>query len=1083
MLYYIMPDNNLLDIISKVKQGNVSLFLGAGVSCAAGGPSGEELTNGIKKNFPKINQELNDLIDVCQDVNDTPPYGLNELEKYIKSQLNALQPSKYHMLLTKYDWPVIFTPNFDDLIELAYRTSTIKIKDCTPVYGDKFYFNLADRSKLFLFKMMGSITTLEGESGAMVLTRAEYNRALVRRRKYFEHLMDFVKNGTMVFIGYGFYDRLVLDAIGDLIDIYGIDKMPWSYALFKDIGSMDEKTKHMFSSRRIIPVKCGFEEFIDQLDSEYEGPSKEEEEKKFFIKIKGYTLSVDASIAKANSEHFDFLHEDVINQPSGDKDSFFMGTNHSWGVFYEKFDFIRDIYNKEDAIRNVNGKNVVGCLIDNVLSDINNIIPEKNKILLINGMPGSGKTITSNRLAFDVYRSGKAPVLFVNKERTNLDFKSITSFIEDLNSQIDKLTPAGKRIAQLKPLIIFDDAANNIRQIKHLRNYLTSRGRCALLVSVERSGEWNAANQFAPITLKNNDIFELNEDLTDNEKSSIIDHFFKLGYVDTRDIAWDDIINRSFGNSYFATIYSLVHPSKKPLDEIIKDQYRSLSAMSKKAFEYICCFHKYDFPINMELLVRTLQCSYQDFIAQVLRSDADKIIFEETDKFGNVLYKAHHRIIAQKTVEYFLSDSETQKNLLHDIFSAAHLSNKKERDLCEGILVNKIGPNSRSDQFTYSQLSELFEVICENNKTRTLLHHWGILEKNNEQLEKAESLLNQALGIPRDNVESFRGESDQNILTTLGSIYSMWGLNADNEVEAQEYFGKAEKVFATAKFGDFPNAYAYHSHAHMWFSKGRKCQIVQDKLYYCSKSIDIIELAKDNINEDDLKPLMELEAQAWMQIGSEEIINASILKLKESHNSPSGYYLLAEYYFYKAKECDDDEKRKLFEKGLDIVNIGLGEYPYDEACLRIKCRLYSILEKEAIEHYEILSKWYSSKSYPNVNLLFDLARISFMLGYYDKAKNIFKELEAGVGLGHKWRIRPRCFLKDEAGIDKFFEGKVYKLITMSEGFVSCDDFRQLDYPIVFRPIAQKFTPGERDRVKFNIAFNFRDPIALNMVKI
>ena len=140
-----MPDNNLLDIIGKVKQGNVSLFIGAGVSCAAGGPSGGKLTDGIKKNFPKINQELNDFIDVCQDVNDTPPYGLNELEEYIKSQLNTLQPSKYHMLLTKYDWPVIFTPNFDDLIELAYRTSTIKIKDCTPVYGDKFYFNLSDK--------------------------------------------------------------------------------------------------------------------------------------------------------------------------------------------------------------------------------------------------------------------------------------------------------------------------------------------------------------------------------------------------------------------------------------------------------------------------------------------------------------------------------------------------------------------------------------------------------------------------------------------------------------------------------------------------------------------------------------------------------------------------------------------------------------------------------------------------------------------------------------------------------------------------------------------------------------------------
>ncbi|MCK4384732.1 MAG: SIR2 family protein, partial [candidate division Zixibacteria bacterium] len=206
---------DLVEILQKIQQGKVTLFLGAGASHAAGGPMGRKLTEMIKEKFPNINQSLDNFIDICQDVIDTPPYDRNQLEDFIRSKLDSLQPTNAHKIMTRYDWAAIFTTNFDDLIEVAYRTTPEKSKRYQPIYSERPSVNVNDRSKAYIFKIMGSITSTEGETGQMVLSRADYNRSLTRRREYLKLLSDFVKTGTMVFIGYSFSDRLVLDIIDD----------------------------------------------------------------------------------------------------------------------------------------------------------------------------------------------------------------------------------------------------------------------------------------------------------------------------------------------------------------------------------------------------------------------------------------------------------------------------------------------------------------------------------------------------------------------------------------------------------------------------------------------------------------------------------------------------------------------------------------------------------------------------------------------------------------------------------------------------------------------------------------------------
>ena len=135
-------------------------------------PTGKKLTEMIKENFPNVEQSLSNFIEVCQDVIDTPPYDRTQLEEFIRNKLESLQPTNAHRIMTKFDWTVIFTTNFDDLIEVAYRTTPEAVKRHRAIYTDSLQVTPGDRSKAYLFKMMGCIKAPVGESGQMVLSRA-----------------------------------------------------------------------------------------------------------------------------------------------------------------------------------------------------------------------------------------------------------------------------------------------------------------------------------------------------------------------------------------------------------------------------------------------------------------------------------------------------------------------------------------------------------------------------------------------------------------------------------------------------------------------------------------------------------------------------------------------------------------------------------------------------------------------------------------------------------------------------------------------------------------------------------------------
>jgi hypothetical protein len=310
-----------------------------------------------------------------------------------------------------------------------------------------------DHSKTYLFKIMGTIATRP--ENKMVLCRSDFTKMIKKRADYLKHFEDFVKDGTILFIGYSGADRLVTDIIDEVIDQIGIQRLPWSYILVKE-PNLSEKEQYRFQNHRMIPVQGTFEEFFEKLGKSSRPTALTEDfrPKTQRIRIEGKDLVFDQRELEIAQEYFEILHEGIAYIKPKSNDEFFKGLINYYGCYADGLDFIRDIYDKPET---TNGKTIRESLKDRVIEDLKRRDPAENKIFLIKGPPGVGKSVLLHRLAFDVYSSGVAPVVFLDKSRMFFDYKLLASFFVKIDRKFDE--ESAEKTHRNKPLIIIDDSS------------------------------------------------------------------------------------------------------------------------------------------------------------------------------------------------------------------------------------------------------------------------------------------------------------------------------------------------------------------------------------------------------------------------------------------------------------------------------------------------------------------------------------------------------------------------------------------------------------------------------------------------
>ncbi len=190
-------------LASLISQGSVILFVGAGVSRNCGLPTFDELVAHLGKELgfnPKLFHAHGDYLTLCEYYK-LEKGNLDGLKSWIETGLpesSVVSDSKIHQLIVELDFPLIYTTNYDSLIEDVFEhrgkpfTKISNVSDLADIRSGKcqvikFHGDLEDNEQLVLTES-SYFSRLDFESPLDVKLRAD----LLRR--------------SVLFIGYSLTD-------------------------------------------------------------------------------------------------------------------------------------------------------------------------------------------------------------------------------------------------------------------------------------------------------------------------------------------------------------------------------------------------------------------------------------------------------------------------------------------------------------------------------------------------------------------------------------------------------------------------------------------------------------------------------------------------------------------------------------------------------------------------------------------------------------------------------------------------------------------------------------------------------------
>ena len=194
--------------VEQARRGNVSLFLGAGVSASAGLPSWATLLEPCAK---QLGIEMNsgmDLFLVAQYY--ANEYGESALKRVINDSINRLDDESTLIdKLLDLDFKSIWTTNYDQIIERNLARKRVLI-NC--IHDEKDLPNIAGPNRINIYKMNGDISNLD----RIVITQKD----IEDYPQNHEMMLTFFKRelviNSFLFLGYSFTDEIVLSCLASV---------------------------------------------------------------------------------------------------------------------------------------------------------------------------------------------------------------------------------------------------------------------------------------------------------------------------------------------------------------------------------------------------------------------------------------------------------------------------------------------------------------------------------------------------------------------------------------------------------------------------------------------------------------------------------------------------------------------------------------------------------------------------------------------------------------------------------------------------------------------------------------------------
>ena len=224
------PDPTL-DLRQHLADGEVSAFVGAGMSIGAQLPSWydliAELSARIGFKLPPSEWATGDaLIDAAQAY--VNRQGLHSLISHLKDRLDTTgkQPTAAHRALARLPISLVFTANFDDLLERAYRDAGKRVE--VVVRDSSIPFMRRGPDTVNIVKLYGALD----QPDTLVLARQQYETFFLQRPQMVKLLEIELARSDTLYLGWSGADPYFKMIFGELLSRFGGMMRPGTAVMF-----------------------------------------------------------------------------------------------------------------------------------------------------------------------------------------------------------------------------------------------------------------------------------------------------------------------------------------------------------------------------------------------------------------------------------------------------------------------------------------------------------------------------------------------------------------------------------------------------------------------------------------------------------------------------------------------------------------------------------------------------------------------------------------------------------------------------------------------------------------------------------
>jgi hypothetical protein len=225
------------DYVDKLRQGNATIFAGAGLSKDAGFVDWKGLLHDLAKEIGLRIEDENDLISVAQ-FHKNYKQNRNKIDEKIVNEFTDKDiETENHHIIARLPFNTIWTTNYDDLIEDTHYKYQKKVDVKSDV--DSLFINRDNRSCI-LYKMHGD----KDHPNKAVLLKEDYERYYYTHEPFVALLNSALITKSFLFVGFSFTDPNINYVFGRLTHRYS-DKSKDHYCIMKrcSINDYDDDQK------------------------------------------------------------------------------------------------------------------------------------------------------------------------------------------------------------------------------------------------------------------------------------------------------------------------------------------------------------------------------------------------------------------------------------------------------------------------------------------------------------------------------------------------------------------------------------------------------------------------------------------------------------------------------------------------------------------------------------------------------------------------------------------------------------------------------------------------------------------------